>query len=244
MAKKILRILGFFAVGMIGGIFAEQVLWPYFVERPFFEKYGLSQPPVYVTEKKEVIVQENVALENAIEKVQNMVIGVRTLYQDKSGTGQAKTLEGSGLVITSDGIIVTLSELVPKGFSFYFYVEGKAVSYQILKRDAKLNLVLIKVDKNNLPTASFADMDKIKLGERVFLVGNVFSSSTPEIIVDEGIIKSFGVNYIKTNIVKTEGLSGSVLFDIEGNTIGLNTIDASGEMVAIPISTIKQFTGF
>ncbi|MFH1894858.1 MAG: serine protease, partial [Patescibacteria group bacterium] len=234
MAKNVLKILGFFAVGMLGGIFAEQVLWPYFVERPFFEKYGLSQPPVYVTERKEVIIQENTALENAIEKVQDTIIGVRTLYQDKSGTGQAKTLEGSGLIITSDGLIVTLSELVPKGSSFYFYVGGKAVSYQILKRDAKLNLTLIKVEKNNLPTAGFADMDKIKLGERIFLIGNVFASSTPEIIVDEGIIKKIDASHIKTNIIKTEGLSGSVLFDIEGNVIGLNRVDAEGNVITIP----------
>lgn len=238
MSKNILRILGFFAVGMLGGIFAEQVLWPYFVERPFFEKYGLSQPPVYITERKEVIIRENTALENAIEKVGNMVIGVKTT------TLNGKNLEGSGLIITSDGIIVTLSELVPKGSSFYFYIDKKPQTYQILKRSTKLNLALIKLEKNNLPAAGFADVDKIKLGERVFLVGNVFSSSTPEIIVDEGIIQNFRTDYIKTNITKTEGMSGSVLFDIEGNVVGLNAVDADGGMIAIPISVIKQFAGF
>ncbi len=238
MLKNILRILGFFAVGMMGGIFATQVLWPYFVERPFFEKYGLSQPPVYVTEIKEVILQENTALENAIEKVQNTVIGVTSKTQD------GKILEGSGLVITSDGLIVTLSELVPKGSVFYFYVGGKEVSYQILKRDVKLNLALIKVEKNNLPTAGFADMDKIKLGERIFLIGTVFASSTPESIVDEGIIKKIDTNYIKTNIVKTEGLSGSVLFDIGGSVVGLNELDNKGEVITIPVSKIKTFAGF
>ena len=238
MSKNIFRILGFFAIGMLGGIFAEQVLWPYFVERPFFEKYGLSQPPVYVTEKKEVIIQENTALENAIEKVENMVIGVKTIALN------GKNLEGSGLIITSDGMIVTLSELVPKGSSFYFYIDKKPQVYQILKRSANFNLALIKLEKNNLPAAGFADANKTKLGERVFLVGNVFSSSTPEIIVDEGIIQNFRADYIKTSITKTEGMSGSVLFDIEGNVVGLNAVDADGDMIVISTSVIKQFAGF
>jgi len=238
MLKNILRILGFFAIGMLGGVFAEQVLWPYFVDKPFFEKYGLSQIPVYITEKKEVIIQENVALENAIEKVQNTVVGVRTKTQD------GKIIEGSGLVLTSDGIIVTLSELAPKGSTFYFYVSGEAVPYQILKRDAKLNLVLIKVEKNNLPAASFTDAESIKLGERIFLIGNIFASSTPEIVVDEGIIKSIETGYLKTNIVEIEGAQGSVLFDIEGNAVGVNAIDAGGNMAAIPVSIIRQFAGF
>jgi len=238
MLKNISRILGIFAAGMLGGIFAEQVLWPYFVERPFFEKYGLSQPPVYVTERKEVIIQENTALENAIEKIKNTVLGVKTITQD------GKTIGGSGLVVTSDGIIVTLSELVQKGSVFYFYIDQKPIAYQILKRDAKLNLALIKVEKNNLPTAGFADMDKIKLGERVFLVGNVFSTSTPEIIVDEGIIKKIETSYLKTNIASVEGTEGSILFDIDGNAVGMNSIDANDNMVSIPISIIKQFAGF
>ncbi|MFH1401660.1 MAG: serine protease [Parcubacteria group bacterium] len=238
MLKNILRILEIFAVGMMGGIFATQVLWPYFVERPFFEKYGLSQPPVYVTEIKEVIIQENTALENAIEKNQKTIIGIRAKTQ------AGKIIEGSGLVVTSDGMIVTLAELIPQGSSFYFYVGGKAAAYQILKRDAKLNLALIKVEKNNLPTAGFADMDKIKLGERIFLIGTVFASSTPEIIVDEGIIKKIDTSYIKTSIAEAEGVTGSALFDIEGNILGLNSIDKEGKIVTIPVSKIKIFVGF
>lgn len=227
---------------MMGGIFAEQVLWPYFVERPFLNKYGLEQPPVYITEKKEVYIQENTALENAIEKVQKMVIGVKTK------TADGKTVEGSGLIVTSDGLAVTLAELVPQGASFGFFVEDKAVSYQILKRDLTNNLVLIKLEKNNLPTASFADLTKMKLGERVFLIGNTFQAATSTTykltpFVNEGIIQSFNENLITTNIFNQSLISGSPLFDIEGAVLGINTIDASGKIIAIPVSKIKTFIG-
>jgi serine protease Do len=238
MFKNILRILGIFAVGMVGGIFATQVLWPYFVERPLFERYGLSQAPIYVTERKEVIIQENNALENAIEKVQNTVIGLR------SKTQEGKIMEGSCLIVTSDGIIVTLAELIPQGSSPNFYVNKKAVAYQILKRDTKLNLALIKIEKNNLPTVGFADLGKIKIGERVFMVGNIFASTTPENTVNEGIIQNFNKDLIGTSITQAEGGEGSVLFDIEGNVVGLNKVNENGKIITIPASLIKTFTGF
>jgi len=236
MSKNILRILGFFAVGMTGGIFGQQVLWPYFVERPFFEKYGLSQP-VYVTEIKEVIIQENVALENAIEKNEKIVVGIKTK------TPNGEILEGSGLIVTSDGLIITLADLVPKGSAFYFFVEQKPVSYQILKRDLENNLALIKLEKTSLPTASFADLDKIKLGQRVFLVGAIFEGSTTQSSVNEGIIKNFDENSINTYIVEKNTLSGSTLFNIEGEVLGINTINPEGIIITIPISIIKTFTG-
>jgi S1-C subfamily serine protease len=237
MLKNILKIIAIFILGMVGGIFADQILWPYFVERPLFFQYRLEQRPVYVTERKEITIQENVALENAIEKVEKTVIGVRT--KTKAG----KILEGSGLILTADGLVVTLTDLVPQGSTFSFFVDNEKVNFQILKRDLKENLALVKVEKSNLPTVSFADLEKMKLGERVFLVGTVFEEEKPSKIVNEGIVKSFDKDFIKTNIFEKNILKGSPLFDIEGNVLGLNTIDKEGKVIAIPISKIKTFAG-
>ena len=177
MLKNIFKIIGIFIIGIVGGIFADQILWPYFIERPLFHQYRLEQSPVYVTERKEITIQENVALKNAIEKVEKVVVGVRT------ETKAEKILEGSGLIITSDGLMVTLAELVPQGSNFSFFIDGAPHQIngggQILKRDLKENLALIKIEEENLPTLSFADLEKMKLGERVFLVGVIFDKEEP-----------------------------------------------------------------
>jgi S1-C subfamily serine protease len=207
------------------------------VEKPLFEKYDLEQPPVYLNETKEIYIQENVALEEAIEKVENTVIGVKAI------TTKRKIIEGSGLIVTSDGLVVTLAELIPQGSTFYFYIDGLPASYQILKRDSKENLALVKIDKNNLSTGGFADIEKIKLGRRVFMVGNIFATTTPEKIINEGIVQNFNSNLIKTNIMQENGAKGSVLFDIEGNVLGINYLDALGGIVSIPITRIKIFAG-
>jgi len=162
MSKNILKIVCFFVVGMVGGIFADQIFWPYFIEKPLFHEYRLEQSPVYVTERKEVIIQENTALQQAIEKVDKTVVGVKT--ETKTG----EILEGTGLSVTSDGLVVTLAELVPQGSVFAFFVDGKAVSYQVLKRDAATNLALVKLGEAKLPTVVFADLNKLNREKEFF----------------------------------------------------------------------------
>jgi S1-C subfamily serine protease len=237
MLKNIFKIITIFIIGMVGGIFANQILWPYFVERPLFYQYGLEESPTYITETKEIIIQENIALKDALEKVKKTVAGVRT--QTKTG----KFLEGSGLIVTSDGLMVTLAELVPQGSDFTFFIDNESVSFQILKRDLKENLALIKISDSVLTTASFARLEKLEMGERVFLIGVTFENEITSKLVNEGIVKSFDENFIQTNILESSLFAGSPLFNIEGEVLGINTIDSKGRVIAIPISKIREFIG-
>lgn len=243
MFKNVLRIIVFFVVGMVGGIFADQIFWPYFVERPLFYQYRLEQGPVYVTERKEIRVQENIALKNAIEKTEKAVVGVRTKLKN------GKILEGSGLILSSDGLVVSLNELAPVGGETIIFLEDEqykiGIKNEILKRDSKENLVLFRIEKKNLPTLGFADLAKLKIGERVFLLGVIFGERvSPQKAVNEGIVKSFDDNFIQTNIFENQILSGSPLFDIEGNLLGLNTVDKQGRISTIPVFKIRTFAGF
>ena len=248
MAKSVLKILAIFVIGTVGGIFADQILWPYFIERPFFHQYRLEQSPVYLTEKKETTfyIQENQALKRAVEDVLKAVVGVKT----ETLTGEV--LEGSGLVLTSDGLIVTLASLVPQGSDFYFFIDGKWPAYQVLKRDLENDLALIKIEKSGLKTRGFAEPEKTKLAETVFLVGLEFVKATtteqllvpPRARVNQGIITFLEEELIETNIVETDKMAGSPLFNIEGRVVGLNTAGEDGSVSAIPIAVIRTFAGF
>lgn len=237
MLKNVLKILGVFIIGICGGIFADQILWPYFIERPLFYQYRLEKNPVYVTEIKEFHIQENVALEKAIERIENSVVLVR------AKTKTEKTLEGSGLILTADGFMITLAELVPQGSTFSFFVEGELTHFQILKRDLKENLALIKLDKKGLKTVGFSNLEKLKVGKRVFLVGKILENGKINTIANEGIIKNFDEEKIETNIFENKNLAGSPLFDIEGNLVGICQIEKDGKVIAIPNSKIKSFSG-
>lgn len=244
-AKNLLQILAIFVIGTIGGIFADQILWPYFVERPLFQQYKLEQSPTYLTEKTEITlyVQENTAIRQSVQDVLPAVVGVKT----KTLSGEA--LSGSGLVLTSDGLIVTLADLTPKGSEFSFFVDGKWPAFQILKRDLKNNLALVKLERGGLKSRGFADMAKIKLAEPVFLVGTDFaaaisSTTAPYNTVNAGIITAFNEDLIETNIFEKKNISGSPLFDIEGKMAGLSVIAEDGRVWAIPANIIRVFAGF
>lgn len=238
MLKNIPKIIIVFLLGTLGGVFADQILWPYFIERPLFYEYRLEQAPVFVTETNEIIIQENTALQDAIGKVEKAVVGITAKI--KGG----EVLAGSGLVITSDGLIITLAELVPQDGNFAFFVNNKAPTFQVLKRDLKENLALVKVEESNLPTVGFADSGSLRFGQRVFLIGAVLGNGGLQKIVNEGIIKTYNTKSILTDISEEENLKGSPLFNIKGELVGLTTIDAQGKVSAIPIQKIRQFIGF
>ncbi len=144
--------------------------------------------------------------------------------------------------MTSDGLIVTLANLATKSGSFNVFIDGEKVIFKIQKQDLKNNLTLIKVEKNNLSTVGFADFNKIKLGQRVFLTA-ASSTKTGVLMANEGIVRSFDENIIKTNITEKSVVSGSPLFNISGELLGLNYIDSDGRVLAISVNAIKSFLG-
>ena len=236
MIKNILKIIAIFIISIVGGIFADQILCPYFIERPLFYKYRLEQAPTYINETKEITIQENTALQDAIGGVKNKVVGIR------SKTKAGKIIEGSGLIVTNDGLVLTLEGLSPQGATeITIFLDGKKLTPKVLQR--KNGLVLLKVDENNLSPAAFADFEKIKLGERVFLLGIILNKDQAGNIVNEGIIRTFDEKNIQTNISE-KNIEGSPLFNIEGQLVGLNTLDKEGRVVAISIKTIREFLGF
>ena len=255
MLKNISKIIIIFIIGIVGGIFSDQILWPYFIERPLFLEYRLEQNPVYITETKEITIQENTALQDAIEKTEKVVAGIQTK------TSKGKIASGSGLIVTSDGLILTLAELFPKNSSITIYIEGtpyhsslKNGDVKILKKDLDSNLCLIKVEANNLNTAGFFDFGKIKLGQRVFSIHNMFDTvfakeTAPKHVVNQGIVKYFDDDFIYTDISAQETTAGnsclgSPLFSIDSQVIGINFIDKQGNLITIPSSVLRDFIGF
>ena len=236
--RVLARLVLILFLGIIGGgIFCVLIL-PKIIENPYFEKFQFTKAfkrEVISYPKEEIIIQENTALKNAVEKAEKVVMGIST-------ESKGKILTGSVLILTSDGLAVTLDNLLTSQSEIYY--QGEILSFQILKRDQKENLVLIKVEKSNLSTSSFANLEKFKLGERVFLIGKIITPENgTQIVVNEGIIKSFNDKFITTNIFENETLGGCPLFDIEGNIVGLNIIEKGKEVKTIPISRIREFTG-
>lgn len=238
MAKEVAKIIALFVFGVAGGIFADQILWPYFIERPLFYEYRLEQRPIEVVEEKEIFIEENRALQEIVPEIEKSLVAVETT------NSLGARLQGSGVVITADGLVATLAELVPAGNNFSFSVEGKTPEYQILKRDSEKNLALIKLEKENLAPVKFAETGSLRFGQRVFFLANIASKSGYDKLVNEGIIKNYNEDIIQTNIQEEESVKGSPLFNIKGGLVGLILSNGKGSLEAVSIKEIKEFTGF
>lgn len=225
MTRTILKIVTVFVIGTVGGIFADQILWPYFVERPLFYKYDLEQRPIQITKQQKITIQENQALQDAIEEVKTSVVAVRS-----------ETGFGSGLVASSDGLVVTLNS-VANGTSTVVY-QGQQLKAGLVKTEGKFTV--LRINKDNLPTPAFIDIEQARLGQRVFLIGKLFKEKELVTVINHGIIKYFDKNGIHTNIFEIKTLGGSPLLDIKGDVLGLVTIDRQGKVTSIPLPPTDQ----
>jgi len=219
----------------------DRFLLPYLLRFSPFDKIGWLKNQENITQiinkTDEVIIKENEALENAIQKVW-ITVGV-VMQKDKNG----KILnQFSSFVLTDDGLILTSYDAVGSGLELYFFTrENKELLLKIQKKDKKLGLAILRALNYNFSTTPLGDFDKIKLGEAVFLVGARNEDGTFQNFVNSGIIKSIKEDELTLNFSEQKFASGSPLFNIKGELIGINLVGSTGEIKVIPINKIKEF---
>lgn len=233
--KTLLVIIGILLLGAAGALIFNVSLLPYFLASTYFDDFqfvkDFKQGKIVVNPKEEIRIQENVALQDAITRVKKSVV----TFQGASGVRQ-------GLIVTSDGAIITLANGVVANGNIAVSIEGAPMNARVLKVDGKNNLALLKIEKQNLPTVGFINPAQLNLGQRVFLTAAT-SVKQDNWLANEGIVREIGLNSIKTNIIESRMASGSPLFTVTGELVGLNFADAEGKISAVPISKIKEFLG-
>ncbi len=161
---------------------------------------------------------------------------------------------GSGVIISSDGYIVTNSHVVRGADKIYVTLPGDSKRYnaKLVGEDTQSDIAVIRIDKKNLPVLPFADSTKYAVGDVVFAIGNPFGVGES---VTQGIISAlnktgFGIssyeNFIQTDASINPGNSGGALIDSRGAFIGMNTAIISrtggnhGIGFAIPSEMVKN----
>jgi hypothetical protein len=214
--NNIFKVIIIILLGVLGGAIA----WLFASKNQSFVQV--------INKEEKVYIEENAALINTIKNIKDSVVILKTEYNNKE-------IRGFGMVLTSDGLVVTLAENIPQGSVSNITIKGEEnISYQVLKRDLGDNLALIKVDKNNLQTKEFFDLSKLGMGERVFILSD---------IANEGIVKIFNDDLIKTSIIESEIINGAPVFNIKGEMLGIGLKNASSAIDIIPVSKIKSFAG-
>ena len=161
---------------------------------------------------------------------------------------------GSGVIISSDGYIVTNNHVVEGADELTVTLnDNREFSARIVGTDKQTDLALLKVNAKNLPTLPIGDSDKLKVGEWVIAVGNPYNLSST---VTAGIVsaKSRGLgasqngieSFIQTDAAINPGNSGGALVNTQGELVGINAMlysqtgSYSGYGFAIPTTIMNK----
>jgi len=138
---------------------------------------------------------------------------------------------GSGVIISSDGYIVTNNHVVDGADELTVTLnDNKEYSARIIGADKTTDLALIKIDGKNLPAIVVANSDNVKVGEWVLAIGNPLGlnntvtagivSAKARTMGEQGTVSSM----IQTDAAINQGNSGGALVNTNGELIGINAM--------------------
>lgn len=139
---------------------------------------------------------------------------------------------GSGVIISSDGYIVTNNHVVEKADEVEVTLnDNRTFQATVIGTDASTDLALLKISGDEFPTIPVGDSEALKVGEWVLAVGNPFNLTST---VTAGIVsakaRTLGVynqgveSFIQTDAAINKGNSGGALVNARGELIGINAV--------------------
>jgi Do/DeqQ family serine protease len=194
---------------------------------------------------------------NAVVHVKNVTVNKGRLsgwdffYGQDGSSKRSQVGTGSGVIITSDGYIVTNNHVIAKADQLQVTLNNnKTYDAELIGADPNSDIALIKINsENKLPYLAFGDSDNTKIGEWVLAVGNPFNLTST---VTAGIIsakaRDLGRNqsFLQTDAAVNPGNSGGALVNTNGDLVGINTAITSqtgsyvGYSFAVPSNIAKK----
>ena len=219
---------------------------------------AVVQPAKEAGTPQQVTIDESSAAIAAAQNVSPAIVTIIT--QGQAGTGNGffqgqdipTTGVGSGVIYDASGWILTNRHVVAGTDQLTVRLkDGREFSGTVYGVDTLTDLAIVKVDATGLPTATFGDSSRIKVGQLAIAIGSPLGTYTNS--VTSGIVSALGRtiqvdsgttirNLIQTDAAINPGNSGGALLDAAGNVVGINTAVAStaeGIGFAIPVNVAK-----
>jgi len=168
-------------------------------------------------------------------------------------TPQAEQSLGSGVIVGSDGVILTNNHVVDHAKDVRVVLnDRREFVAKVTGTDRKTDIAVLRIDAKNLPVMPFGDSSKMRIGETVIAVGNPLGVGQT---VSRGIISAKGranvgvtdyEDFLQTDAAINPGNSGGALVSLRGELVGINTAIASrtggfqGIGFAIPSNMARQ----
>jgi Do/DeqQ family serine protease len=194
-----------------------------------------------------VVHVKNTAIQTIHDPIQEF------FYGRSSGRQYKQVGTGSGVIISSDGYIITNNHVVANATEIQITLNNKKVyTAKLVGADENIDIALVKIEASDLPYITFSNSDTAKIGEWVLAVGNPYNLTST---VTAGIISAKGrdldgnnkiESYIQTDAAVNPGNSGGALVNARGELVGINTAISSqtgsyvGYSFAVPSNIAKK----
>ena len=168
------------------------------------------------------------------------------------GQSQVESGAGSGVIISSDGYILTCAHVVDGASSITVTIDDKDYTATLVGEDTTSDVAVIKIDATGLTPATVGDSDSLKVGQSVMAVGNPLGelggtvtggmiSALNRSVTIQGTSSTNTMSLIQMDASVSPGNSGGGLFNMSGELVGIvnaksSSSDAEGLGFAIPIN--------
>jgi serine protease Do len=153
--------------------------------------------------------------------------------------------QGSGIVWTPTGLILTNAHVVRSPRPEVQLWDGRRLRAQVVMRDPRRDLATLRIEAVDLPAATPGDSQAVRPGQLVLAVGNPMGFAGA---LSTGVVHSVGPmagmgnqTWIRAGVRLAPGNSGGPLADAEGRVIGVNTAVAAGLGLAVPSHLALEF---
>ncbi len=158
-----------------------------------------------------------------VAEMSNTVVEIRSSVLNEEGA-LVEDGTGSGVVVDKSGYVLTCNHVVADTVQVLVEVDGVRSKATVIAQDARLDLALLKVDRQFPAAVTWGDSAKLKLGDTVFAIGFPFDVAK---LVRKGIISSIGYSiesrpFVVTDAQINPGDSGGGVFDANGRFIGVS----------------------
>ena len=168
------------------------------------------------------------------------------------GQNQVESGAGSGVIISSDGYILTCAHVVDGASNITVTIGDKDYTATLVGEDTTSDIAVIKIDADGLTPATVGDSDSLKVGQNVMAVGNPLGelggtvtggmiSALNRSVTIQGSSSVNTMSLIQMDASVSPGNSGGGLFNMNGELVGIvnaksSSSDAEGLGFAIPIN--------
>jgi len=250
MSKKVLILLGILIIGGFGGLVFDRYFFPYLSATDFFKKHDFlkrsAEETTIINKTEQVYIREETSINKISNQASSSVVDIISyqvqkkdakLVSKKIVSDKPTHMNGTGVVVTSDGMIMTYADalnLVDAKYKIITY-DGGEYDGELIGVDSYSNLAFLKINASNLPVISFGNSTDTKSGEKIIAIGNKLNSNSNKYVA--GIVSSFDsvFNLFGRDISSSEKLEGVFAADFTANMdiVGGPIVDYSGQVIGI-----------